>query len=110
MDSEEDVEEYEVGHSSGRPTELDTEQVRLLKQHLQGGAKTVGFPSEGWTRQRVHSFIKARFKVDYSMPHISRLMKKLGYSLQQPQVVDTRRSREQEAYYEHKVLPELKKS
>jgi transposase len=108
--SQDSLSQYEVGHSSGRPANLDAEELELLKQELGRGAKAIGFPSEGWTRQRVHDFIQVRFKVDYSMPHISRLMKKLGYSLQEPEVVDTRRSSEQEACYEQKVLPELKKS
>lgn len=109
IDSQEGLEHYEVSHSPGRPTALNAGQAQLLSEQLKRGAKAAGFSSEGWTRRRVHDFIKARFKVDYSMPHISRLMVKLGYSLQQPQVVDPRRSSEQEKYYEQVVLPELKK-
>lgn len=110
IDSEEHPTQYEITPSPGRPAALDADDLRLLDDQLTRGAKAVGFPSDGWTRRRVHNFIKARFDVDYSMPHISRLMNKLGYSLQQPQVIDTRRSDEQEAYYEQVVLPELKKN
>lgn len=110
IDSEGDPTQYEVSHSPGRPAALDADDLGLLDDQLRKGAKAAGFPSDGWTRRRVHAFIKARFEVDYSMPHISRLMNKLGHSLQQPQMIDTRRSDEQEAYYEQVVLPELKKT
>lgn len=110
MNAIEDQQAYTVEHSPGRPAELNEDQLHLLDQKLQAGAKAAGFPSAGWSRRRVHHYIKARFQVDYSMPHISRLMTQLGYSLQQPQLKDTRRSRQQEAYYEKVVLPQLKKS
>ncbi len=101
---------YEVGQSSGRPARLSAAERRELKALLQQGAKANGFPQDGWTRLRLQAFIKARFGVDYSRPHISRLMKQLGYSLQQPVLQDTRRSSEQVRCYEEQTLPALKKN
>ncbi len=101
---------YEVGQSSGRPAHLSAAERRELKALLERGAKANGFPHDGWTRSRIQAFIKARFGVDYSMPHISRLMKQLGYSLQQPVLQDTRRRGEQVRHYEEQTLPELKKN
>ena len=104
------LEEYEVGCSSGRPSKLDAGQIKVLKTNLKQGAKACGFPQDGWTRLRVQSYIRARFEVHYSLPHISRLMKRLGYSLQKPAIRDSRRSEDQIEYYEEVVIPELKKN
>lgn len=104
------VENYQVGKPSGRPAKLKRHQRQELKRLLAKGAKANGFPSDGWTRMRIQSFINVRFQVDYSLPHISRLMTTLGYSLKQPQVKDTRQRSEQIAYYETEVIPELKKN
>lgn len=104
------LEQYKVSCSSGRPSKLEDKQIEELKKGLKQGAKACGFPHDGWTRLRIQSYIKARFDVEYSLPHISRLMKRLGYSLQEPTIKDSRRSEDQIEYYEEVVIPELKKN
>lgn len=100
---------YKVGKPPGRKGMLNDEQFDDLKVRLRRGAKANGFPTPGWTRRRVRSLISACYDYQYSLSHISRIMKKLGYSLQKPQNRDPRRQQSQIEYYEKKVLPELKK-
>ena len=100
---------YQVGRSTGRPAQLSKHQRELLRQTVEQGADKVGFPDSCWTRNRVQLYLKNRFAVTYSLAHISRLMTQLGFSLQQPEVVDDRHNPEQIQYYETQVLPETKK-
>jgi len=68
----------------GRQAALTSTQQRQLRQILRRGAIAAGFPTERWTQGRVHHLIVREFGVRYHVNYISRLLTKLGWSLQQP--------------------------
>jgi putative transposase len=70
--------------SSGRPHKLIHEQERELKRLLRRGALAAGFPTDRWTLPRIQKLIQREFHVTYHPNYLSRLMDRLGFSLQQP--------------------------
>ena len=68
----------------GRQAALTVADKRVLRQILRRGAIAAGFPTERWTQGRVQHVIEREFGVQYHMNYISRLLTKLGWSLQQP--------------------------
>jgi putative transposase len=69
----------------GRPSRLGHRQKHELRQMLMKGASRSGFPTDLWTCPRVAQVIRNRFKVDYHVDHLSRLLHSLGFSPQKPQ-------------------------
>lgn len=68
----------------GRQAALTTADKRRLRRILRRGAIAAGFPTERWTQGRVQQVIEREFGVQYHVNYISRLLTKLGWSLQQP--------------------------
>ena len=74
----------EQRRSTGRPGKLSDEQMKALDQLLRRGALAAGFPTARWTLARVRQVIERTFAVTYHLTHIPRLLRRLGWSLQQP--------------------------
>src|SRR5215218_1777988 len=70
--------------SPGAPPRLSAEQRARLPGLLEKGALAHGFRGEAWTCQRVAKVIKREFGVGYHPAHLSRILKRLGFSLQKP--------------------------
>ncbi len=70
--------------STGRPCKLCESQQAELDQLLRRGAQAAGFPTARWTAARVRRVIEREFTVTYHLTHIPRLLRRLGWSLQQP--------------------------
>lgn len=68
----------------GAPARLTAEQREQLKMLLACGAETFGFRGDVWTTARVAALVKREFQVTYHPAHISRLLRALGWSVQQP--------------------------
>lgn len=68
----------------GRPACLTDAQQQALRQTLACGAVAAGFPSDRWTMSRVRQVIEREFGVRYHVKYINRLLRRLGWSLQQP--------------------------
>lgn len=64
----------------GRPPKLSATERKELAQALTRPPRTVECNANGWTPQLVQEFITNRFGVDYSLPHIRRLMREAGLS------------------------------
>ena len=64
------------------------ELVRLLK----AGPREAGFDCDLWTLPRVATLIQREFGISYNVDHLSRLVRRLGFSCQKPE----RRSKEQD--------------
>ena len=105
--SERDYRAYKPGRARSRLTPTQWQQLR---QYLAAGAKAAGFATAGWTRHRVRGLIEHHFGVRYSLVQVGRILAKLNYTLQRPQVEDLRRSAKQVHCYEQRTLPQLKKS
>ena len=68
----------------GRPARLTDAQRLVLEQALARGAVAAGFPSDRWTMSRVRQLITRECGVCYHVKYINRLLRRLGWSLQQP--------------------------
>jgi transposase len=87
---------------------LSADQRDRLPGLLEKGAVAHGFRGEVWTCQRVAQVIKREFGVGYHPAHVSRILKRLGFSLQKPSLAD---QRDEDAIQEwkEKRWPKLKK-
>jgi transposase len=65
---------------------LTADQVAQLPALLKRGAEAFGFQGEVWTQPRVAALIQTQFGVAYHPSHVGRLLKRLGWSRQQPVV------------------------
>jgi transposase len=70
----------------GATPRLTADQVAQLPALLKRGAEAFGFQGEVWTQPRVAALIQAQFGVAYHPSHVGRLLKRLGWSRQQPVV------------------------
>jgi transposase len=71
--------------AEGPPSRLTEEQLGQLPALLEQGAEAHGFRGAVWTTQRVAVLIKRQFGISYHPAHTSRLLKRLNYSVQQPE-------------------------
>jgi transposase len=70
----------------GASPRLTASQLAQLPELLKRGAEALGFQGEVWTQPRVTALIQAQFGVAYHPSHVGRLLKRLGWSRQQPVV------------------------
>jgi transposase len=68
----------------GPPSKLTAEQKAQLVRLLEQGAEAHGFLGDVWTTKRVAALIKRALGVQYHPAHMSRLLRELGWSVQQP--------------------------
>jgi transposase len=71
--------------ATGRPAKLTNKRQRQLLRILKRGAVKAGFETDRWTQQRIQQVIAREFDVHYHQNYISRLMQKLGWSVQKPE-------------------------
>jgi transposase len=93
----------------GAPPRLGADRLRLLPDLLWHGPEAYGFRGEVWTCARVAEVIRREFGVRYHKAHVSRLLKRLGWT---PQVPATRAVQRDEGAIERwrgEVWPEVKK-
>ena len=95
--------------SPGAPPRLSADQRAKLPGLLEKGAVAHGFRGEVWTCQRVAQLIKREFGVGYHPAHVSRILKKLGFSLQKPDRLGDQRDEDAIEEWTEKRWPELKK-
>jgi transposase len=94
----------------GPQPRLTKEELKQLPTLLEQGAEAHGFRGEVWTTERVAALIKKQFGVDYHPAHMSRLLKQIKYSVQQPVERATQRDEEAIKVWKDERWPELKKS
>jgi transposase len=68
----------------GARPKLTTEQQAQVPNLLAKGAEAFGFVGDVWTTKRVAAVIKRELGVRYHPAHVSRLVRRLGLSLQRP--------------------------
>jgi len=76
----------------GRTPRLSPAQLRQLEKTLLRGPIAAGYSTDLWTCPRVAAVIAKRFGVAYHEAHVWKLLRKLGWSCQQPE----RRARERD--------------
>lgn len=98
------------GKAPGKKPGLTKANLEQLKSYLQQGALHYGFPTDNWTRERIAQLIKRQFGVSHHPAHISRIMKKIGFSRQKPRARSYRKDDQEVKEWKEKKLPSLKKS
>jgi transposase len=68
----------------GPATKLTAEQLGDLPQVLAPGAEAYGYRGQVWTTKRVAEVIWRTFGVSYHPGHVSRLLRSVRLSVQQP--------------------------
>jgi transposase len=68
----------------GAPPKLTAEQRAALPAVLAQGAEYHGFLGEVWTGGRVAAVIRRVYGVQYHPAHVSRLLRRIGWSAQKP--------------------------
>lgn len=88
---------------------LTAEQRAQVPDHLTRGAEAYGFRGDVWTTKRVASMIERIFGVRYHPAHVSRLLRAIKWSPQQPIERATQRKEEAIQTWTAERWPELKK-
>ncbi|ANE51106.1 helix-turn-helix domain-containing protein [Flavisolibacter tropicus] len=95
--------------SGGKAAYLRQEQFERLKGMLLQGALHHRFPTDNWTRERIAALIQEQFSVHYHPSHVSKLMRKLGFTLQKPRRRSFKKDQEAVRKWYQDTLPALKK-
>ena len=66
------------------PSRLTPAQQAQVPTFLRRGAQAWGFDSDLWTRARIVTVLHREFGVRYSLPHLSRLLARWGWTRQKP--------------------------
>ena len=80
---EEGIEGLKTREKPGRKRKLSDEDMDKLKDLLK--------QKEYWTTREVRDLIKIEFGIEYTLRHITRILRKLGMKYQKPYVNDYRR-------------------
>ncbi len=81
--NERGLEGLKPNYGGGRPSELSKEQKEELKAILKS--------RDDWTTKEVREFIKEKFGVEYSLRHVSRILRSLGMKYTKPYQLDYRK-------------------
>jgi transposase len=91
----------------GHP-KLTPEQVAMIPDFLWHGAEAYGFPGNLWNCVRIAKVLHREFGVRYNRHHVSRLLKKLGWTPQVPILRAIQRDEKKIARWRKEVWPELR--
>ena len=94
----------------GATPKLPPEQLQQLPHLLEKGPEHYGFRGDVWTCPRVVELMKKQFGVTYSSAHMSRILKRLGWSPQKPLTRATQRDEAAIKAWRDERWPGLKKS
>jgi transposase len=94
---------------SGAPSRLNGSELSLVPELLAAGAEAYGFRGEMWTWARIGQLIERMFGVTYHKAHVSRLLKRLAWTPQQPRARAAPRDEDRIAYWRPIVWEALKK-
>jgi transposase len=97
------------GFSEGKSPKLTAIQLTTLERMLLEGGLVYGFETDNWTRERIASLINTHFKVTYHPSHISKIMRRIGFTLQKPKTKSYRKDAQAVADWKTSRLAELKK-
>jgi transposase len=81
----------------------------MIPDMLSHGAEAWGFCGELWTASRVAAIVNWQFGVHYHKDHVTRLLKRLGWSPQMPLQRAIQRDEQAITVWRTQVWPQLKK-
>jgi len=93
----------------GMRPRLSAEQRAQLPALLAQGAEAYGFRGDVWTARRVAHLIAESFGVRYHRDHVSRVLRQLGWSRQQPLTRATQRNEQAIKQWQEEGWPALRK-
>jgi transposase len=93
----------------GGPPKLTREQMHLVPDLLSHGVEADGFRGDVWICARVAVVIRREFGVSYHKAHVSRILKKLGWTPQMPIERAVQRDEARIEQWRLEVWPEVKK-
>jgi transposase len=91
------------------PSRLTPAQQAQVPALLRRGAPAWGFDGERWTRQRIATVLQREFGVRYSLPHLSRLLARWGWTPQKPARQARQRDEEQVREWREETFPAAEK-
>ena len=94
----------------GPATKLTRSQLAQLPSLLAPGAEAYGYRGDVWSTKRVAEVIWRTFGVSYHPAHVSRLLRAVRLSVQQPVERATQRDEQAIAAWRDEQWPALKKS
>ena len=93
----------------GVPSRLKFWQQLALMEMLVIGAEAFGFRGAVWTGRRVTALIRHHLGIGYHPGHVTRLLKRWGFTLQKPSRQARQRDEEAIARWREETWPALKK-
>jgi transposase len=97
------------GPAPGYTPALQAAQLENLKILLTAEAMASGFDTDGWTCKQIVRVVEEQYGVKHSPSHISRILHKIGFTLQKPQGKDYRRDETAVQQWKEAGLVEAKK-
>ena len=79
---------------AGRQPKLSKEQAARLIELLDAGAEEAGHVGDRWDSKRVAALIRREFGVSYLPGNVPRLLRRLGWTPQRPQILASQRDEE----------------
>ncbi len=93
----------------GGPSRLTAEQRAQIPGLLARGAPAYGFGGDVWTARRIAAVIERTFGVRYHPDHVSRLLRRAGWSVQRPIQRATQRDEAASKQWHEVRWPAIKK-
>jgi transposase len=103
------VEALETTQTGGRPARMSEADLRRLVKLLSRGAEAFGFRGAVWNNPRVAHLIQREFGIRYHSAHVSRILKKLGWTSQKPIVRAKQRNPQEIERWWQERWPQIKK-
>ena len=94
----------------GATARLSADQRNELPTLLAKGSESYGFKGEFWTCKRVKFVIEQTYGVVYEIKQVGRILKKIGWTRQKPQLKDAQQDLAKVEQWQTEELPALKKS
>lgn len=89
---------------SGRPKLLKESQLVSLRKDLLRNPVELGYRQGFWSTKLVQEHVMKKFKTRFVSRHITRLLNKIGFSVQKPRPSDYRANKAQQARFKKKLL------
>jgi len=93
----------------GRQSYLSDSQWQKVLRDLQRGARAFGYEDERWTLDRIQRLIADRYGVSYNTNYLSEILRKSGWSVQQPLRVAREREEALVTQWLQEQWPRIKK-
>ncbi len=93
----------------GRPRRLSERQLFRLMFYLARGPEAYGFRGEVWTLKRIAHVIEKEFGVRYDPSWVRRLLLRLGFSNQKPELRAIERDEQRVERFRHRVWPQYRR-